>query len=202
MTYVIVSGPSDPAHSAGLDDWLNDLADAECVRPFAWGVRSLESTLTVTASYVRRRPGSVLIGRGMAATLIACLAARHPDLDIDAALLLAPADPERPRAGWYGPAAQLPLEPFPFPSILAARRGGGAMAFRRAKLVARMWESAFVGVGPSGSGALPCIGAMNDGPRLLAQLHSLRDLARASGEIAMIPVSSSLDARRAEGCLG
>ncbi len=202
MTYIVVSAPSDPARSGSLDDWLNELADAECVRPFAWGARSLESALTVAASYVRRRPGSVLIGRGMAATLIACLAARHPDLEIDAALLLAPADPERPRAGWHGPAAQLPLEPFPFPSILAARRGGGAMAFQRAKLVARMWESAFVGVGPSGSGALPGVGARADGLRLLAQLQHLRDLARAPARIATIPALSPPDARRAGGCLG
>ena len=76
------------------------------------------------------------------------------------------------------------------------------MAFRRAKLVARIWEAAFVGVGPSESGAAPGVGARADGLCLLAQLHGLRNLAPAPARIATIPALSPPDARRAGGCLG
>ncbi|WP_163202343.1 RBBP9/YdeN family alpha/beta hydrolase, partial [Citrobacter koseri] len=84
----------------------------------------LETWLAVLVEHIRRRPGAILVGHSLGATLIAHLAAQHPGLNIGGALLVAPADPERSRSRLPGIAsfAPLPLEPFAFPAILVASR--------------------------------------------------------------------------------
>lgn len=173
MTILVVPGlyDSEPAHWQSR--WEAERDDTERVQQADWHAPQLETWVAALRSHVERRPGAILVGHSLGATLIAHLATRHPELDIGGALLVAPADPElrisRVRGiASFGP---LPSEPFSFPAILVASRTDPYMAQDRARIIANLWEAAFVDAGAAGHiNVASGHGAWPEGLRLLDQL--------------------------------
>lgn len=152
MTILIIPGlyGSEPQHWQSR--WEAELDDIRRVEQQDFDRPALEVWLATLVEAVRRSPGAILVGHSLGATLIAHLAARHPDLPVGAAMLVAPADPELRRSRVPGLAsfAPLPLEPFAFPAMLVASRSDPYMALDRARVLANLWEAAFVDAGDAG----------------------------------------------------
>jgi predicted alpha/beta hydrolase family esterase len=161
--------------------WEAELDDAETVGQANWNELDLGEQLAALVVQLRRAPGSILVGHALGATLIAHLAASHPELNVGGALLVAPADPER---GWsLVPGAEtlapLPLEPFSFPAMLVASRTDCNMTPKRAHIFANIWEAAFIDAANVGYDRVERDRrAWPEGLRLLDQLRGACDFAR------------------------
>lgn len=95
---------------------------------------------------------AVLVAHSLGCTLAAAWAAvSHNTHRVKAALLVAPADPERPELrellpGW----SPIALQALPFPSVLVASRDDPYCEFERARLFAYAWGSQFMDYGSCG----------------------------------------------------
>lgn len=173
MSVLIVPGlhDSEPAHWQSR--WAAEIDQAERVQQKDWHAPDLKSWLEAIHRHVMRRPGAVLVGHSLGSTLIAHLAARYPDLPIGGALLVAPADPELRISKVQGIASfgPLPDVPFQFPAIVVASRTDPYMAIDRARIIANMWDAAFVDLGNAGHiNVASGHGNWAEGLRLLDQL--------------------------------
>ncbi len=152
MTILMVPGFNNSGPEHWQSRWEATLDHVERVQQEHWDAPELDIWLAVLAHHVKSRPGAILVGHSLGATLIAHLALRHPDLDVGGALLVAPADPDvrRSRVPGIGSFGPLPIEPLGFPAILVASRTDPHMAQDRARIVANLWEAAFVDAGEAG----------------------------------------------------
>jgi uncharacterized protein len=161
--------------------WEAELDDAETLARADRNKLDLEQQLMALVGRLRRAPGAILVGHALGATLIAHLAARHPELNVGGALLVAPADPER---GWSRvPGAEtfasLPLEPFSFPAMLVASRSDSHMPLKRAHIFANVWEASFIDAADVGYDRVDSDRrGWPEGLRLLDQLRGACDFAR------------------------
>jgi uncharacterized protein len=161
--------------------WEAELDDAETAGQADRNRLDLEQQLAALVGRLRRAPGSILVGHALGAALIAHLAARHPELNVGGALLVAPADPERgwshvPGAGTFAP---LPLEPFSFPAMLVASRTDCHMPPKRAQIFANIWEASFIDAADVGyDGVDSDRRSWPEGLRLLDQLRGASVFAR------------------------
>ncbi|MEZ2410342.1 RBBP9/YdeN family alpha/beta hydrolase [Bosea sp. RCC_152_1] len=183
MTVLIVPGlyGSEPAHWQSR--WESEIDGVERVEQDDWDAPELEAWLSTLRRHVERRPGAVLVGHSLGSTLIAHLADRYPDLDIGGALLAAPADPELRASRIRGIASfgPVPDKPLPFPAIVVASRTDPYMNIERARVIANMWDAAFVEAGDAGHiNVASGHGGWPAGLRLLDQLLARRDRAAAS----------------------
>jgi predicted alpha/beta hydrolase family esterase len=108
---------------------------------------------------------------------------RYPELDVGAAPLVAPTDPELRRNTARVPGLRsfrpLPQEPLAFPAILVASRTDPYMAQDRARIVANLWEAAFVDAGDAGHlNVASGHGPWTDGLELLDRLYAARAARR------------------------
>lgn len=178
MTVLIVPGlyGSEPAHWQSR--WEAELDRAERVQQENWDKPELAAWLDALHRHVLRRPGAVLVGHSLGSTLIAHLAARYPALPIGGALLVAPADPELRASRIRGIASfgPVPSEPFSFPAIVVASRTDPHMEIERARVIANMWDAAFVDAGDAGHiNVASGHGGWPEGLRLLDRLTLRRD---------------------------
>jgi predicted alpha/beta hydrolase family esterase len=153
MTLLFIPGlhGSEPAHWQSR--WQHSHPGAIRAEQADWSRPNLDRWLAVVAAQVERHPGAILVGHSLGAVLIAHLSARHPELDIGGALMVAPADPEsRRNARLPGLRSfrPLPQEPLAFPAILVASQTDPYMAQDRARILANLWEAAFVDAGGAG----------------------------------------------------
>ncbi len=104
------------------------------------------------AAAIIAAPGAVLVAHSLGCALIAHLARVRPNLRIEAALLVAPADVDaRPcRAEQLRSFAPMPLERLPFRSAVVASSDDPFMTIGRAREVAQAWGADFVDVGRCG----------------------------------------------------
>ena len=91
---------------------------------------------------------------------------------VQAALLVAPGDVERPELqvplrSW----SPIPMQPLPFPSVLVASRNDPYCRFERAQDLARVWGSRLVDAGPAGH--LNADSNLGDWPEGHAHLQAL-----------------------------
>ncbi len=99
-------------------------------------------------SAIMDNPGATLVGHSLGAVLIARVLTRWPCLDVNAALLVAPAeDPGHPRAKPFTPLPELAL---PVPTTLVASQNDPWMSLTRARKLAGLWRSRFVDIGMAG----------------------------------------------------
>jgi predicted alpha/beta hydrolase family esterase len=152
MPILIVPGlnGSGPDHWQSL--WERDIPDAYRVMQTDWARPDCVVWLARLIEEVERRPGAVLVGHSLGATLIAHLAAARPELPVGGALLVAPADPTPRRTEGPGVISfsPMPTAPFPFPAIVVASRNDPHMVQNRAMHLAQAWKAHFVDAGASG----------------------------------------------------
>jgi predicted alpha/beta hydrolase family esterase len=152
MPILIVPGLDGSEREHWQSQWERDLADAYRVVQTDWRRPDRDTWLLRLIEEIERRPGSVLVGHSLGATLIAHLAALRPDLPIGAGLLVAPADPDPRRIAAPGieTFAPVPMALFRFPAIVVASRNDRHMPQARAEHLARLWGATFVDAGSIG----------------------------------------------------
>lgn len=117
-----------------------DLSDPAHPCPETW-----EAEL---AGLLLQHPGAVLVGHSLGAVLSARVLARWPQLQVRAALLVAPAEPSvSPRTSPFGP---IPEKPLNAPVTLAASRNDPWMAQTQARRLAGIWGAEFEDLGFAG----------------------------------------------------
>ncbi len=100
------------------------------------------------AGTVLRHPGAILVGHSLGAVLIARVLAKWPQLNIRAALLVAPAETEgATRIGHFGP---IPTPRFDVPATLVASRNDPWMSYSRARSLAASFGAGFFDMGFAG----------------------------------------------------
>jgi predicted alpha/beta hydrolase family esterase len=165
--------------------WERDLPDAYRVMQADWNRPNRNDWLRRLIEEIERRPGAVLVGHSLGATLIAHLAAMRLNLPIGGALLVAPADPvpRRTDAPGVDSFAPMPTALFPFPAIVVASRNDPHMAQVRAQHLAQLWGATFVDAGASGHiNSASGHGRWPQGRLLLQSLRGLQDDAPAVEE--------------------
>jgi predicted alpha/beta hydrolase family esterase len=99
-------------------------------------------------SAILAHPGAILVGHSLGAILIARVLADWPQLDVAAALLVAPADPrDHPRIYRFDPVSELPLG---VPATVVASQNDPLMSLARARSLARHWKAGFIDLGMAG----------------------------------------------------
>ena len=132
-----------------------------------WSARLQETVLD--------SPGPVvLVAHSLACILVAWWAAYSPDArnKVQAALLVAPPDVERPDLrqqlpGW----APIARQPLPFPALLLASNNDFYGSSTHAQALAQAWAADFVDMGACGH--LNADAGLGDWPEGLALLHTL-----------------------------
>jgi uncharacterized protein len=131
--------------------WEQSIPNARRVEQADWQSPNILAWLNRLENAIDRS-GTVLVAHSLGCALVAHLAARKPDLPVEAALLVAPADvdsashtPEHLRDF-----APLPLKRFPFRSMVVASTNDRYITIDRARALAEAWGAMFVDVGASG----------------------------------------------------
>ena len=188
MTTVLIIpglGGSGPDH--WQTHWQRAMPNARRVEQADWDRPDLSAWLARLADVIESAPGAVLVAHSLGCALVAHLAARRPDLPLEAALLVAPADVDSAR---HTPEhlrgfAPLPRDPFPFRSFVVASTNDPYMAIDRARSLAAAWRAILIDVGASGHiNTEAGFGPWPTGERLLDELISGRGLYHrlASGQ--------------------
>ena len=122
------------------DALMLDLSDPAHPDPARW-----ESEL---AGAILRHPGAVLVGHSLGAVLITRVLTTWPQLDVRAALLVAPAETlGNDRIGHFGAIPELRLD---IATKVVASRNDPWMGFDRARHLATAWGSDLVDAGYAG----------------------------------------------------
>ncbi|WP_054006661.1 RBBP9/YdeN family alpha/beta hydrolase [Cypionkella psychrotolerans] len=117
-----------------------DLSDPTRPDPTRW-----ESEL---AGSILRHPGAVLVGHSLGAVLITRVLTAWPQLNVRAALLVAPAEPAgQPRIQNFAPLREAPLH---IPATVVASRNDPWMPFQRARNLANLWQADLIDLGYAG----------------------------------------------------
>lgn len=144
---LVVPGLNDsgPAH---WQTWLESLhRDALRVRQDDWSRGEVERWARRLQQTIESQPPArwAVAAHSFGCLTLARLAQLRPELPIVAALLVAPASPER-----FGIAGLLPHEALPFRSTLVASRNDPWLGFAEAERWALRWGSRFVDLGYAG----------------------------------------------------
>ena len=150
-----------------------DLSDPHRPVPAVWEAE--------VAGMILRHPDSILVGHSLGAVLRSRLLARWPQLQVRAALLVAPAEPVQDRR--IAAFAPIPETPMDVPSLVVASRNDPWMSFARATALAEAWGAKLVDLGFAGhvnvaSGFGPWQGGIDLRDRLLAETTPTTKLMR------------------------
>lgn len=135
---------SGPAHWQSL--WQASNPQFERVQQVSWDQPELASWLTTLAAQLARSPEpTVIVAHSLGCIATAHLALRQHPENLVGALLVAPADVERPDA----PAAvcsfaPLPLAALPFPNIVVASDNDPYCSWPRSQQLAQAWRAELV----------------------------------------------------------
>lgn len=101
---------------------------------------------------IRTAPGPlVLVAHSLGCITVAHWAQHYSDDKVLGALLVAPADVERPDApAALRPFAPIPLDALPFPALLVGSENDRAASLPRARFLARAWQADFINAGRAG----------------------------------------------------
>jgi predicted alpha/beta hydrolase family esterase len=128
------------------------LAHSLRVQQDDWARPELANWVERLRRAVELQPEAILVAHSLGCVLVAHLAARYPDLQIKAALLVAPADVDSarhtpPHIRGFAP---VPRQPLPFHSIVVASTNDPYITIERARQLADSWLADFVDVGAVG----------------------------------------------------
>ena len=164
-------------HRVIQDDWVTPCC--------ADWVAKLDEVLAI------RGPDAVLVAHSAGCALVAHWAAGcSRGHRVGGALLVAASDSEAPSFP-SGPTgfAPIPLQPFPFPSIVVASSDDPFVTVSRAQLFAKAWGSKFVMIGKAGHiNSDSALGDWPQGLALLRSLHQVRDRTEENGRLTRRPV--------------
>jgi uncharacterized protein len=110
--------------------------------PSAWELR--------LAMALHASPGALVVAHSLGAIVAVRVAARWPQLAIGGALLVAPADVERPLDARVVGVGPIPRRRLAFPAIVAASRNDPWMSLARARRFAGAWGASLVDLGEVG----------------------------------------------------
>lgn len=144
---LIVPGLNDsgPAH---WQTWLERLHDdAVRVRQTNWAAADLDRWAQSIGSTMDACGDTrwAVAAHSFGCLALARLVALRPDVPIEAALLVAPADPDR-----FGAGEALPSHPLPFPSTLIGSQNDPWLSAAKAQAWAQRWQSRYVDLGMAG----------------------------------------------------
>lgn len=150
-TILTVPGLSGSGPQHWQTRWEQSLPGVHRVMQSDWDTPSCSKWVAnIEAAVARSGPETIIVAHSLG-----CIAtahwARQTKLPVKAALLVAPADAERPSfpetATGFTP---IPLESLPFPTIVAASTNDEYCSLERAAFIAGHWGSRFVNVGDKG----------------------------------------------------
>jgi predicted alpha/beta hydrolase family esterase len=164
-------GGSGPTH--WQSHWERSFPGARRVEQSDWNRPVLAQWLEPLAAAVRSAPGAILVGHSLGCALIAHLAWRRPELRIGGALLVAPADVDRP--GCVLPQvedfAPMPTGILPFRAVVVGSMNDPYMTIERARFLAKAWGAGLVNAGACGHiNATAGFGPWLAGEKILADL--------------------------------
>jgi len=135
-------------------------------------------------------PGAVLVGHSLGAVVIANLLAKWPHLEVDAALLVAPADPNaHPRAARFAP---LPEARLGVPASVVASRNDPWMSFSRVRQLSRAWGAELVDLGFAGHiNVASGFGPWEQGMALRDRLMERRAAQRVASRLMPFPMEQA-----------
>jgi predicted alpha/beta hydrolase family esterase len=167
---------SPPGHWQSL--WSHALPGAVRVQQDDWVSPTRQAWVASITQTILAQKQAVVI----AAHSLGCIATAHLPPEamarIAAALLVAPADPERRSV--LNDFAPVPYQPLPFKSILVASNTDPFCPVRTAGAYARAWGSEFVRL--QNAGHINLEAGFGTWPLGLALLQTLTDEARAQGQ--------------------
>ena len=176
LSVIIVPGwrDSPPGHWQSL--WAEQLPGAVRVQQDDWITPSRQAWVASITQTILAQPGPVVI----AAHNLGCIAIAHlppiASARIAAALLVAPADPERRSV--LADFAPVPYQRLPYPSMIVASNTDPYCPVRTAGAYARAWGSEFVRL--QNAGHINLEAGFGPWPLGLALLHSLVEDATVS----------------------
>ena len=177
-TIVIVPGWRDSGPGHWQTRWTEQLPRVSRVVQDNWVAPTRRAWVERLAETIARIDGPVVV----AAHSLGCIATVHlpPEVAarIDAALLVAPADPER--RGVLADFAPVPYRPLPYRSIVVAGSNDPFCPVRLSGAYARAWGSEFLRL--QGAGHINVDSGHGDWPLGLALLQSLAGLPSGWGE--------------------
>jgi predicted alpha/beta hydrolase family esterase len=143
-------GGSGPGHWQSV--WESELPDATRVAQADWDEPRREPWIAAIRQAIAARPGAIVVAHSLGCILLSHLLAEHPSTQVAGALLVAPADVERP-----SPApdcirrfAPVPMNRLPFPSTVVASGNDPFASLARAQSFATAWGSELIGIGNAG----------------------------------------------------
>jgi serine hydrolase len=169
------------------DHWQTRLAaklpDAVVVPSFGRDKRDLAGRVADLHRVIQDAGAPVTLVAHSAGVLTTLHWARQHDLPVRGALLATPPDLARPLGPEYPTLKQLeesgwlpiPVQPLPFPSIVAASTNDPLSDFDTVRSLAESWGSRFIDVGPVGH--LNPASGYGDWPGAEALLHVLRGMS-------------------------
>ena len=192
---------SGPAHWQTL--WEQLRVDTGRVELGQWTLPHRNSWISRLDQAIReaRRP-VVLAAHSLGCVAVAWWAAfagRLPGNRVIGALLVAPADVDKPGTSErITPFAPMPIRRLPFPSLLVASRDDPWMRFDRARDLARHWGSKLVDAGMLGHiNADSDLADWPEGQALLTQLTAPDDQPASPYTIETLPAAANASARAA-----
>lgn len=136
---------SGPAH---WQTWLGALhRDGQRVRQRDWADPDLDAWADRIAHAMTQDAAArwIVAAHSFGCLALARLALRRPELAVEAALLVAPADPDR-----FGVGASLPDVRLPYATTLVASRTDPWLSYPKAERWARRWGAHLVDLGDAG----------------------------------------------------
>lgn len=165
---------SGPAH---WQTWLETInRDAVRVTQRHWADPDVDRWASRIASVIEQRPSVrwIAAAHSFGCLALTRLAALRPDLSIEAALLVAPADPDR-----FGIAGLLPSTSLPYSSTVVSSQTDPWLLPAKARLWSRRWHSHWLDLGDAGHiNAEAGFGPLPVAQRWITSMHRRADRER------------------------
>lgn len=128
--------------------WAATDPSALIVEQHDWANPTHEAWEAELAGAILTHPGCILVGHSLGAVLAARVLTRWPQLNVSAALLVAPANPDCSRR--LASFAGLPERPLGVPATLVASRNDPWMTFAQSSHLANVWGADLIDLGFAG----------------------------------------------------
>ena len=141
---------------SGPDHWQShferSIPAATRLAGIDWNKPDLREWTHALCRSVGTRPGCLLVAHSLGCTLIAHVARQYPNLPVNGAFLVAPADVDESSdlAANVCTFRAMPRQALPFPTITVASRNDPYMRFERAEFFAAGWSSHLIDAGYAG----------------------------------------------------